>query len=102
MHINKKWLLIGGAAILLAGIVVATSMILRNKQVEYVHAKYGPIVEAIYGLGKVKTDRVYEVKLGVIKTVMKNYVAEGAMVKRGTAWSVSMTDWSSPHRFQEP
>lgn len=55
----------------------------QRSGVQYVSPRYGPIVEAIYGLGKVKTDRVYEVKLGVPKTVETLYVREGDTVRKG-------------------
>ncbi|MBD3670544.1 MAG: efflux RND transporter periplasmic adaptor subunit [Gammaproteobacteria bacterium] len=41
------------------------------------------MVEAIYGLGKVKTDNFYEIKLGVINTVQELYVREGDKVSQG-------------------
>lgn len=83
MSFRNKWIWLAGGAVLVVAIAITASLLLRSGQVEYVNPKYGPIVEAIYGLGKVKTDRVYEVKLAVIKTVKKNYVAEGATVKKG-------------------
>jgi len=82
MFVKYKWWWIGGIALLLAGIVVS-AIVVRDNQVEYVKPRYGPIVEAIYGLGKVKTDRVYEVKLAVIKIVKQIYVHEGELVKKG-------------------
>ena len=82
MFKKYRWLWIGGALLVLAGIVI-TAVAVRNSQVDYIKPRYGPIVEAIYGLGKVKTDRVYEVKLGVIKIVKRIYVREGMNVKRG-------------------
>ena len=77
-----RWWWLGGALVLLAGITVSIVAV-RINQVDYVKPKYGPIVEAIYGLGKVKTDRVYEVKLGVIKVVKRTFVHEGMNVNKG-------------------
>ena len=82
MLTKYKWWFIGGTLLIIAAAVVVT-IVVRGNQVEYVQPRYGPIVEAIYGLGKVKTDRVYEVKLGVIKTVERIYVQEGMSVKKG-------------------
>jgi len=82
MFLKYKWWWIGGLLVLAAAVAV-TAIVIRNNNIEYVKPKYGPIVEAIYGLGKVKTDRVYEVKLGVVKTVDKIYTHEGAQVKKG-------------------
>lgn len=56
---------------------------IANKHVSYVKPKHGPIVEAIYGLGKVKPDKFYEVKLAIIKQVKKIYVHEGSHVNKG-------------------
>ncbi|KPK10340.1 MAG: hypothetical protein AMJ68_09565 [Acidithiobacillales bacterium SG8_45] len=70
------------AAVVAVGIVVAGIYAFTSRQAEYVSPRYGPIVEAIYGLGKVKTDKVFEVKLGVIKTLQKLYVREGQIVKK--------------------
>jgi multidrug efflux pump subunit AcrA (membrane-fusion protein) len=55
----------------------------KKNQAEYIKPRMGEIVEAIYGLGKVKTDNFYEVKLGVPSTVVKVFVREGTFVKRG-------------------
>jgi multidrug efflux pump subunit AcrA (membrane-fusion protein) len=82
MLAKYKWWLTGGALLIVAAVAV-TVIVIRGNQVEYVNPRYGPIDEAIYGLGKVKTDRVYEVKLGVIKTVERIYVREGMSVKKG-------------------
>lgn len=82
MPTKYRWWLTGGALLIVAAVAV-TAVIIRGNQVEYVKPRYGPIDEAIYGLGKVKTDRVYEVKLGVIKTVERIYVREGMPVKKG-------------------
>lgn len=67
-------------------LVVAGSFIQRvvqNKQFSRVRPKTGEVTEAVYGLGKVKSNRRYEVKLGVISTVRELYVNEGDVVKAG-------------------
>lgn len=56
---------------------------IANNHVNYVKPKRGPIVEAIYGLGKVKPDKFYDIKLAIIKQVKKIHVAEGSIVKKG-------------------
>lgn len=45
--------------------------------------KRGDIQEAVYGLGTVKSNKVYELKSGVTVTVMKLFVKEGDAVSRG-------------------
>ncbi len=76
----KLW--IGIAAII--GLLVAGMLYRQQKNgVEYVSPKYGPIVEAIYGLGKVKSDKTYDVKLAITKTIDQLYVKEGDVVTKG-------------------
>ncbi|MCB0421537.1 MAG: efflux RND transporter periplasmic adaptor subunit [Bdellovibrionales bacterium] len=76
----KKWL-VGVVIILLlaAGLIFWTS----RSQYEYLHPRKGNIVEAIYGLGKVKTRRQHEIKVGVITHVTNIYVEEGEDVQKG-------------------
>ncbi|WP_415064276.1 efflux RND transporter periplasmic adaptor subunit [Bdellovibrio sp.] len=67
-------------------LVIAGSIVQRvvqSKQYSRVHPKTGEVTEAVYGLGKVKSNRRYEVKLGVISTVRELYVNEGDIVKAG-------------------
>ncbi|EIE03287.1 efflux RND transporter periplasmic adaptor subunit [Leptospira licerasiae] len=50
---------------------------------EEVSPKVGPIVELVYSLGTVKSERVYHLKLGVTSSIRKLYVKEGQEVKEG-------------------
>lgn len=72
------------AAFISVMVLIAIGIFVTQKRsnIEYVEPRYGPIIEAIYGLGKVKTDDIYEVKLGVASAVEKLYVREGDKVKR--------------------
>jgi multidrug efflux pump subunit AcrA (membrane-fusion protein) len=79
--LKHRWLWISLA--ILAAALAATRWFVQRNGMDYVNPRYGPIVEAIYGLGKVKTERVYEVKLGVVKTLRRLYVQEGDTVKKG-------------------
>lgn len=56
----------------------------NNNNFELVRPRKGQIVEAIYGLGKVKSDQTFEVKVGVMTTVSEVYIKEGDFVKKGT------------------
>lgn len=67
--------------LLISGLILGIN-ISRNS-IEYIAPKNGPIVEAIYGLGKVKADKFYEVKLAIVKSVKTVYVNEGDTVKQG-------------------
>lgn len=55
----------------------------KSRNIEYVHPRRGNIIEAVYGQGKVKTDKLYELKLGVLSTAEKLYVVEGESVSKG-------------------
>ena len=57
----------------------------KRPRYQYVHPKRGSIVEAIYGLGKVKARRKYDVKVAVITAVKNIFVKEGQAVKKGDA-----------------
>lgn len=50
---------------------------------ETTHPKRGEIIEAIYGLGRVKPRREYEIKVAIISTAEKVFVREGDSVKTG-------------------
>ena len=46
-----------------------------------VRPRTGPIVEAVYAVGTVKSDRTYNLKTGIPATVTRIYVTEGQDVK---------------------
>lgn len=76
----KLWLFI---SIVLVLVIIALLLSLGRNNLEYIHPRYGDVVEAIYGLGKVKTRSAYDLKLGIIKTVDKLFVQEGDHVDKG-------------------
>jgi multidrug efflux pump subunit AcrA (membrane-fusion protein) len=76
----KLWVFISSV---LAIALIALVLSLGRNNVEYIHPRYGDVVESIYGLGKVKTRKFYELKLGIIKTVDRLYVQEGDTVSKG-------------------
>jgi len=61
--------------------LLAFYLSLHKSKITYTLPRHGEIVEAIYGLGKVKTDRIYEVKVGVVTIVDKIMVKEGQSVR---------------------
>ena len=77
---HKIWFSIIAVILVLSGTAIYS---LSKSNVDYIDPKRGEMVEAIYGLGKVKTDDFYEVKLGIINTVQELYVREGDAVKKG-------------------
>lgn len=63
-------------------LVLSSLLWWKRPQYEYVHPKMGSIIEAIYGLGKVKTHHQYDVKVNIVSHIEKIYVKEGQMVKK--------------------
>lgn len=82
MIINKKYYFVTGIALVIALLIVALIVWNQRNSIETIHPKRGPIVESIYGLGKVKTDKVFEVKLAVVKIMERLYVRQGQDVKK--------------------
>lgn len=78
---HKVWAFILVTIAGAAGVLIGISI--KNNNIEYVAPRTGDITESIYGLGKVKTDQIYEIKLAVVKTLEKLYVHEGDFVKQG-------------------
>ncbi len=76
-------IIIGLSLCLLLLILAASFIYMRSSRFKVVHPWKGDIVEAVYGLGKVKSDKRYEVIIGVLETVSKRYVSEGQFVKKG-------------------
>ncbi len=55
-----------------------------------VHPKIAPVVEAVYALGIVKTDRWYHVRFGMNAVIQRLYVVEGQEIAAGSP--LLMTD----------
>lgn len=69
----------------LVGAVITGGIYYQKSHYELIHPIKGDVVEAIYGLGKVKSDSRYEVKVGIMTTVEKLFVKEGDAVEKGGA-----------------
>lgn len=76
----KLW--IGVSALILVLSFSGTYFFLRSNKYSWVHPKRGPLVEAVYGLGKVRPERKYEVKLAIMTNVNRLYVKEGDEVEK--------------------
>ncbi|TGK14984.1 efflux RND transporter periplasmic adaptor subunit [Leptospira kmetyi] len=63
-------------------------IILKHDRKEF-SPKIGPIVELVYSLGTVKSDRVYHLKMGVTSSIRKLFVEEGQIVREGQLLLVS-------------
>lgn len=78
----KRWQILTGITV---GLVAAGGLFYwsRLSRSETVHPHRGDIVEAVYGLGKVKSHHKYEVIAGVSLTISRLYVREGDRVEKG-------------------
>ena len=75
-----KILITTSALLALTAVVVFNS----NKGETIVKPERGPVVEAVYALGTVKTDKVYNARFGMNTIIRKLYVHEGRNVEKGT------------------
>jgi hypothetical protein len=49
-----------------------------------IHPLQGEVVEAVYGLGIIKSENHYEAKAAILSSVKEFYVTEGMNVAKGT------------------
>jgi macrolide-specific efflux system membrane fusion protein len=54
-----------------------------HKKSTWKPVKVGPVVTAVYGLGTVTSDHIYDLKSGVTNSITQVYVDEGQQVKKG-------------------
>tara|TARA_B110001454_G_C12723270_1_gene436139 strand:- start:13526 stop:14299 length:774 start_codon:yes stop_codon:yes gene_type:complete len=77
---KRFWVL---AVVSILSIPVLVVYLYNEKSIQIVHPSRGNITEAVYGLGKVKSDDRFEVISALISTVTKRYVNEGDIVEKG-------------------
>ncbi len=77
---KKIWLL--SIAVILAVIVVITKYTGNGR--ETVKPVISPVVEAVYALGTVKSDRSVNIRFGMNSVITRFYVREGDSVSKGT------------------
>jgi len=72
--------------ILISVILIMSVILLFNfcNNETTVKPERGPVVEAVYALGTVKTDKIYNARFGMNTIVRKLYVREGDTVEAGT------------------
>ncbi len=92
----KFWYLIG-LLIVLVLLGVAYFSFFANRYTT-TQARRGDIVEAVYGLGKVKSHKRFEVIIGVVSTVTRRLVEEGQAVVKGQP----LIEFDSNVRFRAP
>ena len=77
---HRLWITITAIVVIISSFIIYS---VTRPNVDFIAPKYGEIIESIYGLGKVKPDNFYEVKLGIMSTVRELYVREGDLVSKG-------------------
>ena len=69
--------------LILAPILVLILVFRSCSSEQKIHPKIGKMVESVYGIGTVTARHTYQLKLGVMDTLRKLYIDEGATVKKG-------------------
>lgn len=78
--LNNKILVIISAAL-----IISVSLLLNSCKNETISKpEQGPVVEAVYALGTVKTDKLYNARFGMNTIIRKLYVREGDSVEKGS------------------
>lgn len=81
---KTKWIL--AAIVFIGALSVAGYFYFRQTSgLQLVHPRRGPVVEAVYGLGTVIAPQTYQVKTGVVQSIIEIYVKEGDQVQKGAA-----------------
>ena len=70
----------------------------KNQEYEYVHPKKSEIIDAIYGMGKIKSVNNFDVKVGVTSRIEKIYADEGSFVKKNS----DLIKFSDFNTFKSP
>lgn len=66
--------------VLLSIFLLGFKIFKSKNSMDFLNIKKGSVKEAIYGLGKVKSDQIFEVKVGVTTNIQQVYVVEGQEV----------------------
>jgi len=79
-RLNPKIIIIASTLIIITVVLISN---FRSGET-IVKPERGPVVEAVYALGTVKTDKIYNARFGMNTIVRKLYVREGDSVDRGS------------------
>lgn len=71
------------SVLILLAVLAGALFLVKKSSYTIVKPERGDITEAVYGLGKVKSEKRYQVIVGVISTVSRRFVNEGEVVKKG-------------------
>ncbi|MCB1319394.1 MAG: efflux RND transporter periplasmic adaptor subunit, partial [Leptospiraceae bacterium] len=89
MHLNQRLLHFAREHRLISAFVILTALLIlflsitaiirgiHNSALVTEAARRGSIIEAVYGIGTVRPEQSYTVKLGISATIEKLYVREG-------------------------
>lgn len=81
--------------IISAALIISVSLLLNFCNNETISKpEQGPVVEAIYALGTIKTDKLYNARFGMNTIIRRLYVREGDSVEKGSP--LVMGDTSYP------
>ncbi|MBM9502059.1 efflux RND transporter periplasmic adaptor subunit [Leptospira sp. 201903071] len=86
--LTSRWGRTASIGVFAAILIFGSYLVFREKRTE-IAPKIGPIVELVYSLGTVKSDRVYHLKLGVTSSIRKIFVKEGEVVREGQELLIS-------------
>jgi membrane fusion protein, macrolide-specific efflux system len=79
--IRKHWIWSFSILVAVIGLVVVLKAM--KSYANRVSPKIGPMVESVYGIGTVTARHTYDLKLGVMDTLKRLYIDEGATVRKG-------------------
>lgn len=74
---KKKYIVTLAVVLTLIGSGLYARHYFENKKYNRVNPLVGEITEAVYSLGKVKSNQRYEIKIGITSTIQKLFVHEG-------------------------
>ncbi|HEX4923226.1 MAG TPA: efflux RND transporter periplasmic adaptor subunit [Bdellovibrionales bacterium] len=79
---SKRNLAILAVTLFLLGLI-ASALYYKRPGSEMIEVRKGDITEAVYGLGKVKSNKIYELKIGVTSGLSALFAQEGDRVQKG-------------------
>jgi macrolide-specific efflux system membrane fusion protein len=80
---KKSWVIAVVSLVIVSVIVFGVRFRRQSAKIKQVDVVEGPIVEAIYGIGKVEAVRRFQAKAGVPSGIMRLPIREGDLVKTG-------------------
>lgn len=82
---RRTWKLWAGTTLALIIGVIPIYRSVSGAKSNLIHARRGPVVESVYGMGTVTANRTFQLKVGVTTNIRDLFVKEGDSVKAGAA-----------------